>query len=337
MSLDCLEELFSDTFGCNGRIVSVLQIVIVVPRKVPSWKGKNNKNVYLTQIHEHFPWLKYKKSRTLRHGWDHDVVILDEKYVFRFPKKDYGRRFRAEVRFLHTTYNRFNISVPHYEYVPDDLSFGGYKMIKGKEMIPSGLKRLSEKKKKHIASQLGEFLSVLHEIPVSYSKKAGLKEEKDGYWWSRQRCKKIIRKMRKLLFPKLTKREAQWIEKRYEEYFGCSFDFETVILHGDLSEEHILYNPQKGKITGIIDFADSEIGDPAFDFAFLWQYGEEFVDDVLSHYQRSVNVDIMKRARFPNQVYMATDMLAIMEGEDVNRPFEYFHKKLKNEMEKHYA
>jgi aminoglycoside phosphotransferase (APT) family kinase protein len=41
------------------------------------------------------------------------------------------------------------------------------------------------------------------------------------------------------------------------------------LLHGDLDETHIFLDPDRGGLTGIIDWGDRESGDPAFEFAMF--------------------------------------------------------------------
>jgi Phosphotransferase enzyme family len=50
-------------------------------------------------------------------------------------------------------------------------------------------------------------------------------------------------------------------------------------------------------IVGVIDWTDVEIGDPAFDFGYLWVWhGEPFVREVLRHYQGDIDPGFIDRA-----------------------------------------
>ena len=42
------------------------------------------------------------------------------------------------------------------------------------------------------------------------------------------------------------------------------------LLHADFSAEHILLSSDGRQVVGVIDWTDAEIGDPAFDFGYLW-------------------------------------------------------------------
>ncbi len=58
-----------------------------------------------------------------------------------------------------------------------------------------------------------------------------------------------------------------------------------VITHCDIQEKNILIDKDLTQITGIIDFSDAMIADPALDFDRLWDYGNEFVHGVYEAYQ----------------------------------------------------
>jgi aminoglycoside phosphotransferase (APT) family kinase protein len=58
---------------------------------------------------------------------------------------------------------------------------------------------------------------------------------------------------------------------------------ELVLAHADLGAEHVL--EQRGRLTGIIDWADAAVTDPALDFARLHRdFGPAFLDDALLAY-----------------------------------------------------
>ena len=61
--------------------------------------------------------------------------------------------------------------------------------------------------------------------------------------------------------------------------------FRPALLHGDLSPGHVLYDPRAGLLTGVIDFGDVMIGDPAWDLVFIYEdYGLDFLARLLPRY-----------------------------------------------------
>jgi aminoglycoside phosphotransferase (APT) family kinase protein len=69
-------------------------------------------------------------------------------------------------------------------------------------------------------------------------------------------------------------------------------------VHGDLFDEHLLLD-DAGCVSGIIDWGDACLADPALDFAGLYAWlGEEFVRQVLDHYGGPVDAAIMQQIAF---------------------------------------
>jgi aminoglycoside phosphotransferase (APT) family kinase protein len=71
-----------------------------------------------------------------------------------------------------------------------------------------------------------------------------------------------------------------------------------VLVHRDLAAEHILLNERTGKLSGIIDWSDISISDPAVDLAGAYHWGgEQFVHALLSVYDRQLTEDSLRCAR----------------------------------------
>ena len=138
--------------------------------------------------------------------------------------------------------------------------------------------------RRNIAHELGQFLSVLHAVPLSEASALGIVEEEGGYRGSKPRTEREFETLKTVLFPKLNDDERAWLETHYSNYLGLNFETPLTVIHSDVTEDHIYVIPERGGLAGIIDFADVEISDPALDFAGLWLYGRSFVEDVLGHY-----------------------------------------------------
>ena len=70
-------------------------------------------------------------------------------------------------------------------------------------------------------------------------------------------------------------------------------------------------------MSGIIDWGDAAISDPAVDFACLYTwYGEKWLEDVLAHYSGTPDTEIISRSR-----YLATCLAIhiITLGQDLGR------------------
>jgi len=293
------------------------------------------KHQYLLKIAAHFPDIAYTDVRFIRRGWDNDVLILDRRLVFRFPKRpEFVERFKAEVRLLQHMRGRFAIGVPTYDYLPEDLSFGGYHIIPGRPLRRSMFNKLNASTRKNIAGDLARFLTVMHAIPVPVARGLGVGELQGGHWASKSNTESRFETMKDVLFPKLNAEERTWLAAHYGRYLSLDFDFALKVVHNDLTDDHIYLVPERGSLGGIIDFADVEITDPAMDFAGLWLYGEPFVRDVLDRYGHDIDGDLLDRSKLPYRVHTAEKMLELLQGmpSAVPHTFDTLRKQLNRAM-----
>ena len=78
---------------------------------------------------------------------------------------------------------------------------------------------------------------------------------------------------------------------------------ELVLCHNDLGEDHILLDAA-GEVTGIIDWSDAVLGDPARDLALLWfDFGESVAEGAFTAYGcgpggRGGDATLRERARW---------------------------------------
>jgi aminoglycoside phosphotransferase (APT) family kinase protein len=92
----------------------------------------------------------------------------------------------------------------------------------------------------------------------------------------------------------------QGLLRRYLENDAPStFDGAPSLVHNDLWAGHILVDTRSGGVSGIIDWGDTIIGDPAIDFACLYAwYGESWLENVLMHYSIRLDAEVIPRSRY---------------------------------------
>ena len=228
--------------------------------------------LFLRRIREEFPDVTWTSHRYLTHGWDHAVLILDEALVFRAPKAQaYRDALPKEARLLRYLQPRVDVGIPDYVFEPADGSFAGYRLLAGRELDAVTFGRLSETEKERIAEQLATFLSALHETPKSVARDCGASEQDP-----RKDHEDLVRDVETLAYPRLAPREVDVIRAFLTELAAeVNPTRPTVLVHGDLDGEHILWDAENEQVN-IIDFSDRSIGDPALDFAGLPAYGRDF-------------------------------------------------------------
>lgn len=248
------------------------------------------KRLLLNKIHKEFPELKWKKAVHNVQGWDHYVIILDNKYVFRFPRtKHYLKILENEILLLKYLKEKIIISIPQYIYIAKDKSFAGYLLIEGEQMKKKVFNLLPKNSKEIVAKEIANFLSVLHKTPNKIAKKYSSKKVN-----TKKLYKELVIDVNKYVIHKFSKKNQVLVNNFLEDFKKYLKFPNKVFTHNDLYSSHILIN--KKKISGIIDFADRRIDDPARDFAELWDYGKNFVEDVYKHYKGPKDDDFLKRS-----------------------------------------
>lgn len=278
---------------------------------------------FLQKIKNDFPEFIWKKHRVLTHGFDHVIIVLDEKIIFRFPKdKEHKDEFQNEIQLLHYLKKQVSVGIPGYNYISKDKSIAGYDMVCGRELTLSRFRKLSASEKDTVAKQLAKFISTLHATPKSVIAKYNVRTENQEKLY-----KELVHDTKKLLFPRLRKKDIQLIE----EYFSKLKDtlghaYSNALIHNDLTWKHILWDANNKQIN-IIDFSDRAFGDPAIDFSGLLEYGVKFAEKVFRLYSGKKDEQILKRS----QLYFKRIPLSIMKNSMHGHPctFEQGYKMFK--------
>ena len=200
-------------------------------------------------------------------GYDFEVAIVDDEWVFRFPRR-YGveEALELEIALLPALAPALPVKVPSFEHISRDPLFVGYRLLRGEPLVDED------------ADGVRAFLDALHALDPS-----GLPVELcdwvDSY---REQCGKFER----LVLPLLDqdrRLEAKRLFGEVETLVG----FEPALLHADLGPAHLLV--RDGRLAGVIDWGDTRVGDPALDYA--WLLNGPFPD-------WDVDPDLRRRARF---------------------------------------
>lgn len=236
-----------------------------------------NKKYVEKILAQQFPHLKPK---LLGEGFDNWVYEIKESTLVRIPKTPlYRKKLLQEVPFLELLANQSPIPVPDYSLVAADGSFGIYGKIVGQPLTANTYTALKPRIQAKLAIELGSFISYLHQLPQNKLTKFGFTNHQE------KNPDTEYKKIRKAIRSVLTKEELAMVDTIQTKFLSLSKPIKKVLVHRDLSDEHILLSLNHTKIAGIIDFSDASFADPALDFAWLWELGEEFVIMVYQNYQ----------------------------------------------------
>ncbi|HET6314275.1 MAG TPA: aminoglycoside phosphotransferase family protein, partial [Chloroflexia bacterium] len=86
------------------------------------------------------------------------------------------------------------------------------------------------------------------------------------------------------------------------------------LVHGDLSQDHVLFDEATNRLSGVIDFTDVVVTTPLLDFVYLHHaYGTDFLTMLLSHYGVADAGATLARVRVLHQWYLAMRLLWVLE------------------------
>ena len=259
-----------------------------------------------------FPDIDAEALRALGSGWHFDVFLTTDDWVFRFPRHGWcADLFDAEASAHRLVAGRLpsNISVPRVERVGAPAlgypyRFAGHRFISGvpADSVPASLFPA-------VGREIATLLGALHSIPESAARAAGIRESDPNEEGAREWVEHGVAVVQQLKgIDPVVDRAATWLSEipLSAEPWGGRLQ----PVHGDLSTENILVNPNAGTLTGILDWTGMTLGDAARDFVFVaaWQ-GWPFVEQVLMHYPLRVDDRFRTRLRTMSQT-LATIHLA---------------------------
>jgi aminoglycoside 2''-phosphotransferase len=223
-------------------------------------------------------------------GDDFFVVEVNHEWMFRFPRNEVSRKaMEIEKAFLARFKTISPLPVPDHQLIGGD--FIGYPKIHGALLSLELFQSLSKRSRERIARQIGQFLSAVHNFPVDEAKRLGLTEGWNG-WFD-----KIICNFREAVCPLLSPAAQKPAMMRIEQMLAA--EFESRVIHGDFAlEDHVFFDEERQGLSGVIDFADVTLSDPAHDFQNIVEYGgEEFFAAVMNHYRGRDDPTLIERTK----------------------------------------
>ena len=268
---------------CASRVASHLRGDFIVMQM------DNKTQNYLETIKSVFP-SKISSVQVHEGGDDFLVLEINGEWIFRFPRNEISEKaLQVEKVFLAQFKTISPLPVPDHKYNGDN--FVGYPKINGTLLTVEVFQSLSKTSLERIAQQIGGFHSTIHTFPVGEAKYIGVTEGWSGF--HQQAIQRYQEEVAPVLSPSARKKTLACIEHMMSE------KFEPRVLHGDFAiEDHIFFDQKKQQLSGVIDFADVTINDPAHDFQNIVEYGgDAFFNNVMEHYQLKDDSTLLKRTK----------------------------------------
>ncbi|WP_045233413.1 phosphotransferase [Deinococcus pimensis] len=244
-------------------------------------------------IRAQFPQLAALPVAPLGEGLDSAAFAVGDDLVFRFPgDEEAARGLQREARLLAWLAARLPLDVPTPRYVgrPSGVfarPFLGSTRLSG---VPA-LRWDAPLDVSAVGETLGAFLRVLHGQDQARAHALGLEvEDGDLSEWTEEALSDLALAVERGDVP----RGDATFWRGVLDASPAPFVGPPALLHGDLAAEHVMLDVA-GRITGVIDWADTAVGDPARDLAGLVHWGgAALLDAALGAYG---GVDVRTRAR----------------------------------------
>lgn len=224
------------------------------------------------------------------------AYLINNEWVFRFAKhKKAAASLRREACLLPKIADRFDVRIPSPQLVNADRAptFMVYAKLPGASLTRERYSLLPESNRERCAIQVATFLSQMHTSDVALAWQCGV--EVTDYV---AQYGEVLARARKHLFVKLAESDRVFVEQAVAAYLQTEAfsDFRPALLHGDLSPDHVLYAESTASVSGIIDFGDMVIADPAWDLALIYEdYGPEFLKRLLRVYGLGERNSLLER------------------------------------------
>ncbi|MER6174126.1 phosphotransferase [Streptosporangium sp. NPDC001681] len=266
-------------------------------------------------VAEHLPGYRVETVTPLGEGQDNIAYEVNGELIVRFSKEpDPARRaalVEREARLLAAVARFSPVPVPEPRFTVAEHGCLAYFKLPGRPLLGLPMsERLAHGPS--VAATLGGLLAAAHAVPMD--RLAGLVEVDDP--------------------P-----PSEWLDEAVESYPTISGEipaahrqavqafldtpppdggYTPVFSHNDLGIEHVLVDPATGAVTGVIDWSDAAIVDPAYDFGLLYRdLGPTALDAALDGYRPGDVTALRERAVFYGRCSLFEDLAYGLEtGQD---------------------
>jgi aminoglycoside phosphotransferase (APT) family kinase protein len=241
----------------------------------------------------HLPGIEIDSVTPLGEGTDNRVFEVNGELVVRFVKDADALDVEREAELLRAVRAISPLPVPTPRFVDPELGCLAYTRLPGVPLLDMPVPHRSARRLA-VAERLGELLSALHAAPLErMGELAGSDAPPLAEW--RDEAARTYSALSARLGP--CRPEVQAFLQAPLPPAPANLAFS----HNDLGIEHVLVDPSGWTPTGIIDWTDAAIVDPARDFGLvLRDLGPEALDAGLRSYRAPAAGDeqLAERALF---------------------------------------
>ncbi|MGC5329156.1 phosphotransferase family protein [Micromonospora sp. DT62] len=233
-------------------------------------------------VSAHLPDMHVRSVVLLGAGLDNITYEVNDDLVVRISRdpdaNERKGRVTRECQLLKTVAPDSPLPVPRPLFAAPELGVLAYPKLHGRPLlsIPQASRAALIPS---VAIALGDLLRVLHAIPADHV--AGLVDSDDTPLteWRREAAEFYT-----TVGEHVPPRHRPVVEA-FLESTPPAEPHTLTFSHNDLGIEHVLVDPDNGTVTGIIDWGDAAVADPAYDFGLICRdLGPPALDLALTRY-----------------------------------------------------
>lgn len=298
-------------------------------------------DAYAAQIKAHYPQRRIDTVKLTDWGGQYnDILLVNGDTIFRFPKYELGVSLIAnELAVLQTLQSRLPLPIPDPRYhhiATAGRSFIGYPRLPGAPLSRRRLAASSPAVQRRVAGQLAAFMRALQAVPVALNwpdeaQAIAHLEATMSHLFDIPTAelaltapigdtlpiyRGLFHAFRRHLYPHMRPDARAAMDAHFEAYFAdpALHTFEPAWRHGDFGGSNILFDGER--LTAVLDFSFTGVGDPAIDLAAVSTLGEPFLELVLEQFPEGRA--LLPRARFYRGVFALEEALHGVLFDDPN-------------------
>lgn len=236
-----------------------------------------------------------KEVSFVDHGYDNLVVLVDKKYVVRFPRNESAYvRSQYEKQVLLELSSLEEVEIPRILGEGDNLPYLITSFLHGEHISSTEINGFLVEKQKAIGEKIAKFAFAMHSLlsvkrTKEMRKKLKLDKQAEEPW-------DIY--FEKVLFASKfpTKIQDELAKKYYGLWKSLAYSTPEVAVHDDLHTENMLF--ENDELTGILDFGDTNIGTPEQELRQLYRINGTVLETAVQVYQQlsgyKLNIEAIK-------------------------------------------
>jgi aminoglycoside phosphotransferase (APT) family kinase protein len=243
-------------------------------------------------------------------GIDNVVFLVNGELILRASNENDAKRRADEVRreaeLLHMVAEISPLQVPRPIFVDADHGVLAYRKLAG---VP--LNHFELLNPASLGPVLGEFLSNLHLAPTADIATLVPCEDEPLTAW-REEADENYRQVADRVPSEARPLVQDFLDRPPPAAVGT-----LVFCHNDLGAEHLLFDPEMETLTGVIDWTDAAITDPAVDFGRLYRdFGPAALKAIVANYRAPWTAGTYERTVFFARCALLEDLAYGIHGGD---------------------